>query len=185
MSDFVYREPLLIVADVIQSEMDLDDGQVMATNNKFEIPTKGLFVAVSYIGPGKPIANCNDTEDDGVGGLIEVQSLAMRHLIQIDIMSFGSEARTRKEEIAMALFSLFSQGMQEKYAMSIARMPGVIMDTSYLEGAQILTRYTTTIVTSSVNKKRKAVASYNSFSAELNTDPVTAGQPIEAPPQAV
>lgn len=183
MSTFVYREPGKIVADIIQSEMELTDGQVMFTNQKIFIPTDGIFVNVSYVGPAKVIASQNEAIDDGADGLLEVQSITMLHMIQIDILGFGNEIRTRKEEIVMALRSLFSQTQQDTYQMQIARQPGMFMDTSFLEETKMITRYTTTIITTSANQKTKQVSDiYTSFRTQLNTDPVTANQPIQADP---
>lgn len=160
MSAFTYREPGKIVADVLQSEMELADGQVMFTNQKFFIPTDGLFIAISYVGPSKVIANVNEAIDDGGDGLTEIQSITMAHLIQIDILGYGNDVRTRKEEIVMALHSIYSEQLQEQYHMQISRQPGPFMDTSFLEETKMVTRYTTTIITTSVNQKSKAVADY-------------------------
>lgn len=162
---FVYREPGKIVADVLQSEMDLDEGQVMFTNQKYLIPTDGIFICVSYIGPSKVISNVNEAIDDGGDGLTEVQSVTMAHLIQIDILGYGNDVRTRKEEIVMAMSSIYSQQLQEQYHMQIARQPGPLLDTSFLEETKMITRYTTTIITTSVNQKSKAVSElYTDFS---------------------
>lgn len=185
MSGFVFREPAKIIADVLQTELGLDEGRVMLSNQKINIPTDGLFVVVSYVGPGRVIACNSDTTDAGAAGLLEIQTVNVLNMVQIDIMSFGNEARTRKDEIAMALRSVYSQQQQEKFSMQIARQPGAMMDTSYLEGTQILSCYTTTIVTTSLNRKEKSVDFFDTFrGADLYTDPKTAGQPIKVPPVA-
>src|SRR5690348_1212645 len=128
MSDFIYREPALIVCDILQSELGLTGDQVMMSNQKFEIPLDGLFISVSYVGPSKILASNDAWEDAGAAGLNEIQSLTMTHMIQIDIMSFDNSARMRKEEIQMALHSLFSESLQEQYQMHIAKNIGPIMD---------------------------------------------------------
>jgi hypothetical protein len=154
--NFVYREPGKIVQDVIQHELGLIDGQVMFTNQKYFIPTDGLFIVVSYIGPSKVIASNSDWVDSGTG-LIERQTVAMDHWLQIDVMSFSDEARTRKEEIAMAVNSIYSEQQQEQYSMNIARDPGPFMDTSFLEETKMITRYTTSIRTKSVLRKEREI----------------------------
>lgn len=164
-----YREPGLVVQDILQSELGLTAGQVMFTNQKYEIPTVGLLIVVSYIGPSKVISNQNEWGSDGAGGLTEIQSLCMLHQLQIDIMAFNNpsgtnDARTRKEEIAMAIHSLFSQSQQELYSMQIARQPGPMMDTSFLEETEILTRYTCTLATTSALQKSKPANYYSDFS---------------------
>lgn len=157
---FVYREPAKIVQDILQSELSLSDGQVMFTNQKYLIPTNGLFIVVSYIGPSKVMSCADEWVDDGFGGLTEIQSVVLFHTLQIDIMSYDDSARVRKEEIAMALRSLFSESQQELYCMQIARQPGAFTDTSFLEDTKMMTRYTTTVATSSVNRKQKPVGDF-------------------------
>lgn len=165
MSAFVYREPGKIVQDIIQTVLQLKDGQVMFTNQKFLIPTDGLFVAVSYVGPSKVIASTSELVDDGLGGTAELMSAAILHMIQIDIMSYDDEARTRKEEIPMALRSIFSEQNQELYNMQIARHPGAIIDTSFLEETKMMTRYTMTVMASSVIRKQLSTTEfYSDFS---------------------
>lgn len=185
----IYQEPLKIVGDILIEEMELP-GRVLATNQKFILPTDGVFIVVSYVGPSKVIASSNEVEDDGADGLTEVQTVNMQHMIQIDIFAFndaagGNQARARKEEIAMALRSIYSQQQQELYSMQISRNTGLFMDTSSLEATEMLTRYTTTIQTVSAIQKRKAVDSYNAFGAEFITDPKAGKQPVLAPPVSV
>lgn len=164
MADFIYREPGKIVQDIIQHELDLVDGQVMFTNQKYFIPTDGLFIVVSYLGPSKAIAVNSDWVDNGAG-LIERQTLNMDHWLQVDIMSYDDTARTRKEEIIMAIQSIYAEQQQEQYAMNIARHCGPFMDTSFLEETKIMTRYTTTLRTKSVLRKEKAIVDiYTDFS---------------------
>lgn len=162
---FTYREPGKIVQDVIQHDLDLVNGQVMFTNQKYEIPTDGLFIVVSYVGPSKVVASNSDWIDNGAGGMTERQSVNVDHLLQIDVMSYSDEARIRKEEIMMALQSIYSEQQQEQYSMNIARHPGPFMDTSFLEATKMITCYTTTIRTKSVLRKERPVADiYTDFS---------------------
>lgn len=158
-----YREPGKIIRDILISEMELKDSQVRFTNQKFNIPTKGLLIVLSYVGPSKSISNMNEWENDGAEGLIEVQSVTMLHLVQIDILGYGYDVRTRKEEMILALRSVFSQQQQELYQMQIARMPSGLLDTSFLEETKICTRYTMTIITTSLLQKRKTIDSYAAF----------------------
>lgn len=189
MSDFVYREPAKILRDILVEEMDLDAGQVMLSNQKFNIPTTGLYIVISYVGPSKVLSRMSELQDNGLGGQSEVQSIVMLHLLQIDIMAYndpegGNAARTRKEEIAMAISSIYAQQQQEQYAMQIARHPGPFMDTSFLEETEMMTRYTTTLMTTSVNRKMKDTDEYyDTFpGAGLYPDPTVAVVPILAPP---
>lgn len=166
----IYKEPAAIVGDILLQELELNPGQVMFSNQKYFIPTIGLFLPISYVGPSKAISSVNTWEDDGSGGLNEVQSVVMAHMIQIDIMAYNkpgeiNEARTRKEEIIMALHSIYSQSQQEKYSMQIARQPSAMIDTSFLEETEMMTRYTCTIFTTSLKVKIKGINDfYTDFS---------------------
>jgi hypothetical protein len=157
---FVYREPTKIVADILASEMTLDPKQVIHTNQKWIIPTNGIFIVVSYLGPSKIICNMNEGADNPASVFTETQTLVAVNMVEIGIMSFDNSARIRRDEVAMALRSLYAQKQQELYAMNIARNPGPFMDTSFLEATKMVTRYTTTIVTTSVNMKTKPVGDY-------------------------
>lgn len=167
----VTREPIKVIADILLSELELTTDQIILDYQKFNIPnTPGLFIALDYIG-GKAIGNNNYADDAGSDGMVETQQVAMNHLIQIDIMSFDSSARTRKEEVIMALRSIFSQQAQDANDMQIARMPGEFQNASSLEETKILNRFTMTIVTKSVYTKTKSASYYDSFTREINYDP--------------
>lgn len=156
---FFYREPAKIVMDVIQQSLGLTSSQVVFSNQKLFIPTAGPLVVVRYLGPSKIISNVDEWMDVG-GVFTEVQSITMRHLLQIDIMSYDQTARVRKEEIAMAMNSLLSEAQQELYNMNIARNCAPFLDTSFLEETKRVTCFTTTIATVSVNQKSQPVGDY-------------------------
>lgn len=159
----VTREPVLVIGDIIQSELELADDQVMLDYEKLDIlPDPGLFVAISYIS-GKAIGNNNYGELQADGTINEIQQAAMHHVIQIDLMSFDSSARTRKEEIIMALRSIYSQQQQELNTIQIARIPGEFINASSLEDTKILNRFTMTITVKSLYTKTKAAPYYDSF----------------------
>lgn len=162
----IEREPIKLVADILQTELDLVDGQVMLEYEKFDIsPDPGLYIALNYVGPGKIIHASSQGQDAGklVGidqGLNEVQQIVISHMIDIDIMSFDKQARTRKEEIPMALMSFYSKRKQEEYGMQIARNIGPMLNTSSLETTKFLNRFTMTIFVTAVYTKTKTGADY-------------------------
>lgn len=173
-------EPILVLADVIKSGLGLAQGQVMTGYPKFNIPTVGLYIVLTYkfsqiIGssdvyvddagiqvaqPYNPLAG--GTPPDPTGGLTEVQSVTVLHEIQIDIMAFNNDdgtndARSRKEEVAMAINSLYSEQSQEVNNLQIARQPTPFRDTSFLEETEFLQRYTSDVrVTAAVSKSMPA-----------------------------
>lgn len=156
----IEREPIKVISDILQQELGLSDGQVMLGYGKWDIPpTPGLYVALVYIG-GKAIGSNNYF----VGAdNTEHQEIAMRHLIQIDILSFNADARARKEEILMALRSIYSQQQQDKYAFSIARIPSEFVDASTLEETKMLNRFTLTVAVAALHTKVKAAPYYDKF----------------------
>lgn len=159
---FVSREPIKVVADIMAHELPLAVGYIMLNDEKWNIPKSydGIFMVLSYLGPNKVIANTNkfDPATDE-----EVQSTTVLEVIQIDFMSYGPAARARKEEVAMALGSMYSQQWQEKYGCQIARQPEPFVDTSNLEGAGMLKRFTTRISVTSIFMKSKAAEYYTTF----------------------
>ena len=161
-------EPIKAVADILQTELELAKGSVMVINQKWIIPnTKGIFIALSYLGPGKVLGNVNTLEDiAGGAGSNEVQETSMLHTIQIDVMSYGDDARTRKEEIAMALNSQHSLRKQSEYNMRIGQIPTAFMDASSLEATGRLNRFITTITIGALHRKVKVAEYYDKF-----TDP--------------
>lgn len=163
------REPVKVIADILKSEMGLADGQIMLDYEKINIlPDPGLYIAISYIG-GKAIGNNNYFDSLTIK---EIQEVAMSEIVQIDILSFDSSARKRKEEVIMALRSVYSQQAQELNVMQIARIPDGFQNISSLEETKILNRFTMTIVIKALYRKEKSVEYYDKFSdAQVTYNP--------------
>ncbi len=175
-----FVEPIKVLADILQREMNLAKGQIMLAYQQYEIPkTPGLYVALDYMG-SKPIAVSN-TIVPSETGMDEYQSVTMRHLIQIDILSFNSEARTRKEEVLMALSSVYSQSKQTENSLQIARLSSEFTNTASLEETKILNRFTISIAVTAVHNKIKGTADYyDDFTTEFQTE--LSDEPTDANP---
>lgn len=155
------REAIKVIGDVIANQMGLrttgPTAQIMLTNERFNIPpTNDLYVALSYV-DGKPIGNNNYFDGNTV---IETQQVTMFYHVQIDIMSFDATARTRKEEVYMALRSIYAQQAMEAQNVQIARMPAAFVDASSLEESKMLNRYTMTIAVTALLTKTVTGDSY-------------------------
>lgn len=140
-------EALQIVGEILvaQASLGLTNGQIMFTNQKWKIPAnQGLYVAIGYVGPGKVISNSNVCESV-VGGMQENQSMLMLYQVQIDLLSFDSSARVLKELAYMALKSVASQQIQEKYNVQLGRNPAPFQESPTLEETAQLNRYVTTV----------------------------------------
>lgn len=159
----VEREPIKIVADILKTELGLPNGQIMLAYEKWIIPpTETLYAWLTYVAPSTVIGNNNYSVPTNTG-MDEIQEVAMRHIIQIDMMSFNGEARARKEEVPMALGSVYSQQQQEKYLIQIARMNSGFIDTSFLEETKMLNRFTTTIAVMALHRKVKSAPYFDTF----------------------
>jgi hypothetical protein len=164
------REPVKVIGDVLKAELGLDAGHILLAFEKYTIPQdKGLFVALSYIS-GKAIGSNNYFTDDPTNGPQETQQVAMQELIQIDVMSFGPDARQRKEEVIQALSSIASQQAQDVNGFQIASIPFDFANASGVEGSSYLQRYTMTVVVKSIRTKTKAAGYYNTFKIDADVD---------------
>jgi hypothetical protein len=156
----VSREPVKVIADILMSELGLDSNHIILEYEKINIPPdqNSLYVALTYIS-GKAIGN-NNYAIPSATGMTEIQEVAMQHIIQIDIMSFGNTARLRKEEVIMALYSLAAKEAMDRYCMKIARIPTDLLNASNFEATKLLNRYVMTIPVFSIYSKTKDVKDY-------------------------
>jgi hypothetical protein len=154
------NEPVKVIAQIIQEELGLPDGQIMMSYEKWIMPeTKGLYVSVRYVST-KTLNTSNWFESTTNE---EIQSVSLHHIIQIDLMSFDDSARARKSEVAMALASFRSQNLQEENNMQIARLPSEFVDASSLEETKFLKRFTATIAVKAVELKKKGTPYFDTF----------------------
>jgi len=158
------REAAKIIADILVAQLGLEAGQIMLTNQKWEIPeTPGLFVAISYVS-GKVVGNTNYSVASDAG-MTEMQQLLMLYDIQIDLMSYDDAARVKKELAYMGLMSVASEQIQEQYNVQVARNPLPFQDVSMLEETGRLNRYTTSIrVWQLITNQNTNVPYYSDFS---------------------
>jgi hypothetical protein len=158
-----HLEPIKVMADIIQIELNLESGDVIVYNQRFKIPsTEKMFVVLSLLN-SKIIGNNNYYEDDEDDGFQEIQEVAVHELLQIDIMSANDEARIRKHEVALALASVYAQQKCDENMIQIARIPEGFTDVSDLEAAARLNRYTATIAVKALYRKVKTVDYYGTF----------------------
>lgn len=166
------RESIKVLADILVYEMSLESGQIMLAYQKWDIPPDNeLYFALRCMGPGKVIANVNEVVPNG-DGLDEVQSMTIRDLIQLDMMSFSDQARVRKEEVIMALGSIYAQQLEDQYFVQIARNVGDPVDAGKLEGQKYLNRFVYTIPVTSVHTKIKSAPFFASLGASFITEGV-------------
>ena len=132
------REPVKILCDIIKNLMGLTDQQIFIYNQNFKIPeTSGIFVVVQY-NTSQIYANNNEFLDATQEELLTTQT---REDYTINVMSCDDTARTRKEEVILALNSNYSRNQQELYQFKIGRITGSFTNVSELEGAAVINRF--------------------------------------------
>ena len=173
ISQILVALPLGLVCEIIQREMGLANGRVYFWNQKIMQPTDNdLYIAVSILRT-KPFGNTTPVVSD-VGGLSSVGSVNVMAQLSIDAISRGPSALNRKEEILLALGSIYSQSQQEMNSFSIGRIPpgGQFVNLSNVDGAAIPYRFNISVNIQYFVKKTKPVLYYDNFDPiEINIDP--------------
>lgn len=161
-------EPIKVLATILKSEMGIEDGQIMLGLENWEIPkTRGLYIALFY-GPDKTVGQTN--EFDPVSNT-EIQSAAMLHEIVLEVMSFNEEARVRKQEVILALNSIFSQNTVDANGMQINSLPQSFLPVPTLEETKQLNKFRISFCMNALYQKVKPADYYDKFkNAEVLTD---------------
>ena len=135
--DILIGTPLELFCDVIQRKMNLGQGQVYLFDQKINIPTDSrLYVAVG-VTSCKPFGNSNRLNASG----FEDQSANFYSTLDINILSRGPEARDRKEEVILALNSIYSQQQQEQNGFYIGKISTSFVNLSEIDGSAIPYRF--------------------------------------------
>lgn len=163
---------LLLFCEVIQQELGLSSGRVFLWDQKVFQPTDaGLYVAVS-VPSCKPFAN--RTMKGPSGWSEAVQSVNVLATLDIDVMSRGPDARDRKEEIVLALNSIYAQSQQETNSFYIGKLPpgGRFVNLSFIDGAAIPYRFRISVNLQYAVTKSKAVPYFDTFAnVSITTEP--------------
>ena len=152
--------PLQLVADVISKEMGLANDQVYIYNNKYTIPKDSrLYIAIG-INWDKPFANNTSTRPNGQS--VE-QSVNVQSNLSIMIMSKDQSALNRKEEVIMALNSIYALSQMAANSFYIAKVSTNFVNLTDEEGAAILYKYNISVNVQYFIKKVKSVRYYDDF----------------------
>lgn len=155
--EILVGNPIDLVCDIIQREMELQDGRVRFYNQKLPKPDdRGLSIAVS-VGPVKPFARSHRFNP---ATNAEEALLLVVATVYIDVMSVDSEAFDRKEEVIMALGSVYSLQQQSANGFNIARLPTSFTAVSELDGSAIPYRFSTAVNVRYGARKTKGGAPY-------------------------
>lgn len=155
--------PLMLFCDVIQNGMGLADGRVYLWDQKlFQPKDYDLYVAVS-VPFCKPFGNCTETTTDDDGNYVQVQSVNMYAVMEMDVISRGPAARDRKEELILALNSVYAEQQQEKNSFGIGRISTNFNNLSMIDGAAIPYRYKISCALQYFTSKVIAAPYFDSF----------------------
>lgn len=161
------REPILILSNIIESELGLANGRVWIYNQDYKMPEdSGLFVALDYVN-SEPYAVNRSSLPIITGGEQETVKMLAREEYAINILSKDSSARMRKEEVLMALNSTYSEQQQELYEFKIAQIPSGFTNVSELEGAGMLNRFVINIAVLAWYSKTKEIPYFDQFSNQI------------------
>lgn len=100
----------------------------------------------------------------------EIQELLINDTIQIDVFSSSDEAKKRWGEVVSALHSLYCQYMEEKHHFRLFQIPNNVRNTSSIEGASRLYRWSITISANYKKQYIKKADYYDKFSFEYGID---------------
>jgi hypothetical protein len=163
-------EPIIILANIIQTQMSLNSNQVHIYNQNFNIQKKleslvnpKSIIIILEFQNSQPYANTNIITPNNTGMQEEINML-MQETYAINILSENSDARIRKEEIIMSLNSTYSQQQQEMNSFKLATISNSFSNTSLAEGGSMLNRFTINInLIAWYNKINQNIAYYNQF----------------------
>jgi hypothetical protein len=158
--------PLDCLCDIIKKEMQLADDQVFLWDQKFNLPKDYRpYVSVAQVS-SKVFGNTNEAIVSG-GNLIEHQFANVMAQVDISIMSRGSDALDRKEEVVLALRSIYAQQQMETNGFNVGILPTGFVNLSEIDGAAIPYRFTITVNMQYAFLKFKNAAYFDQFDVSV------------------
>lgn len=147
-----FKEPDLILADIITVFLGLDATRVVVSSENYNPPKdQGIYITIQT----------DPTEIIGVSQVFngttgaEESSISAFQRLTVNVTSRDRSALQRKEEIPMALTSVYSQQQQELQQVRIFR-EGPILDLSFIEASKALHRYQVPVKITFVKSKTTA-----------------------------
>jgi len=154
---------LSLIRWILLEELCLDSDQIVIYNQKFIIPkTKGMKIYIEPKSPPIIISSRNFMDANNV----ENQNSNWLEEISIGIYSRDLEALQRKEEVAMALHSIYSQQVQEKNSFKIFKNVRLI-PINEIEGAARLYRFDIECRVQAWYTKTKVAEFFDSFNVQI------------------
>lgn len=166
------EEAIVIIRDIIKTELNLTNQQIWLFNQDFKIPdTSGLFITLESTSKIPFANNSRFVENDTQTGIDQRQYTNVTEQIDIDLFSKNRDAQTRQFEVFMAFDSYYSREQQEKYQFKIAKINQPFINISEVEGTGMLNRFKLSITALTWQRKISAVPFYdNNFTPDIETD---------------
>lgn len=159
---------------ILLNQLCIDSDKIQIYNQKFTLPpTKGLKIYIEPKAPPQVISSRNRMEYDVYYNPSEHQDSNWLEEISVGIYSRDLSALRRKEEVAMALHSVFSQQLQEQQSFKIYRNPRII-PINEIEGAARLYRFDIEFKVQAWYSIVKTIEFFNSINVQIR---VNDGQP--------
>ena len=151
-----WREPIKVIADLLSRELSLGADRIFIYNDGRPLPKdKGMYIVLSINGT-EVFRNTSKylptTSKESLNQNFKQNIIA-------SVISEDSSARLMASEVVMALSSISSQQLQERYSCHIARIAH-ITDASFLEKTDMLTRMDVSISILSWKQLDKTVDYY-------------------------
>lgn len=159
-----------LIIDILAHEMTLTSSgataNIFTASQNFKMPnTDGLFVIVQCV--DAVIMSNRNTPQVVSAVFSETQNIVLSENVQIDLLSRNIDARTRRWEVLAALYSTYSQQVQEANNFRIFRHPTSFANTTEAEGGSYLNRFTTVFSCHVWYNKQQAIEYYKSFPTEV------------------
>jgi hypothetical protein len=159
-------ETALLIAQLIQGEMELADGIVTIYNQKRRLPPAkaGFNIDVAIVGDRPFAVNSRFADPGSTEDLDETVTINMQEVVQVDIFSYDDSARLNRIGIIFALASIAAQQLSEQYGFQIGRIPPNFVDVSEVEASKRLNRYALTFNVLRAYERTKSAATFAEFS---------------------
>lgn len=156
-----------LLANIIQVEMGLNQDQVQLYQQKFKVPNdNSIHIAVGML-TQKPTGSKREYVQGA--SLKEIVSTYWKCVAWVEIYSASNLAFLRKEEIASAIHSTYSEQIQEANNFKIAKIPSQFTNISSEQGPGIPYRFNVSVQMTFTTSKEKEVPYYETFE-EMQTN---------------
>lgn len=175
-SQILVGTPLILFCEILQRELSLDNAHIYLWDQKIFQPKDSDLYIVIGVHDEKVFGNNTGPGmiGDDVDWSVSFQRVNVMAVLDLDLISRGPAARDRKEEVIMALNSVYAEKQQESNSFAIGRIPpgARFQNLSLIDGAAIPYRFRISVNMQYTVTKTKSVDYFDVFdSEEITTNP--------------